>query len=305
MYITILPIQVRDVRAKLQSLGAEISTCVLEVLSIAVHSCGRIAAAMLKDIDSISEPDGKRLVKQQLLHFSDIFLLVEMLSIPSFTVEVSQAFERAIVRGTLTDQQMVMVLEKRHALSLRIDSLSAPQKYLQKNMTPGEKTGSLLNQEVNFTFILQLARTLALSRDTQVHGFVRMLHATLFKMFPREDYHKKMLEGLVERAITPPAHCSEVNVDLDVLAFLAYEEQGIAKQVLKMIKEIVELSNVDRSTLQHQLHAKEKENIHDQEIRQAELSNMLREKAVLLERLNESEATIKHLKVTDLFSMLF
>ena len=304
MYITILSIQVRIVRARLQRLGAEVSACVLEVLSKAVINCSEIAEAMLRDIESVAEPDGKCLVKEQLLHFSDIYVLVEMLSIPSLAVEVSQAFERAIVRGIIMDQSMAMVLERRLAQSLSADSLSSAQKYLHTDMALGEQTGSLPAQEGDFTLVLCLARTLALSQDTRVHGFVRVLHAVLFKIFPKEDYHKKMLKGLVDRAITPPEHSNEINIDLDILLSLVHEEQGIAKQVINMMKEVVELSNVDRATLWNQLHAKEKENIHSQEIRQAELSSMLREKAILLERLSESEATIDHLKVIYLLFML-
>lgn len=277
----------------------------LEVLSKAVNSCSEIAETMLRDIDSVPEPDGKCLVEEQLLQFSDIYLLVEMLSMPCLSVEVSQAFERGVVRGIIMDQSMAMVLERRHAQSLNFDSVSSAQNNLHKDMALEEKTGSLPAQEVDFTLVLRLAGTLALSRDSRVYGFVRMLYAILFKMFAKEDYHRKILKGLVDRAITPAEHCCEVNIDLDILALLVHEEQGISKQVLNMMREVVELSNVDRATLRRQLRAKEKENIHTQEIRQAELSNMLREKAILLDRLSESEATIDHLKVPDLFFVLF
>lgn len=296
----ILSMQVRIIRARLQCLGAEVSACVLEVLSKAVNNCSEIAEAMLKDIEPVSEPDGKCLVKEQLLHFSDIYVLVEMLSIPSLAVEVSQAFERAVVQGIIMDQSMAMVLERRHA-----QSLSDAQKIIHKDLALGEQTGSLPAQDVDFTLVLRLARTLALSKDTQVHGFVRILHAMLFKIFSEEDYRKKMLKGLVDHAINSPEHSYEVNVDLEVLALLVHEEQGIAKQVLNMMKEAVELCNVDRATLWRQLHAKEKENIHSQEIRQAELSSVLREKDTLLERVHESEATIDQLKVSDLLFVLF
>ncbi|KAL3497339.1 hypothetical protein ACH5RR_040071 [Cinchona calisaya] len=58
-------------------------------------------------------------VNQQACHtnhcVSDIYILIEMLSIPCLTIEASQTFERTVARGAIVSQSIDMVLE-RHLL---------------------------------------------------------------------------------------------------------------------------------------------------------------------------------------------
>ncbi|KAF8407158.1 hypothetical protein HHK36_006284 [Tetracentron sinense] len=312
-----LPEAVRSVRARLNSLGAEVSSCVLDVLSKTVNNCADIAEAMLRDIDSdcelgencITTPCGllysengltaERLhvVNEQIIHadchFSDIYILIEMLSIPCLTVEASQVFERIVAQGSIVDESVAMVLERRHAQRLSVDSRSVAETYQHRDKG---KANELSVQEDDFTSILGLAETLALSRDPRVQGFVRILYTLLLKLYADERYHGKMLKGLVDRATSTTENCREVDIDLDILVFLVHEEQGIARPVLSMMREVADLANVDRAALWHQLCATEDENICAREERQAELSNVVRENTTLLQRLSESEATTNRLK---------
>ncbi|KAF8393154.1 hypothetical protein HHK36_021395 [Tetracentron sinense] len=318
-----LPQAVQAVRVRLKSLGADVSPCVLDVLSKIINSCADIAEAMLRDIDSdcelrdncLTTPCGlflygengftaERLhvVDEQLLragcHFSDIYILIEMLSIPCLAVEASRVFERAVARGSIVDGSVAMVLEQRHAQRWSIGSGSVAENYQHKDTVIEGKTNELSVQEDDFTSVLGLAETLALSRESRVQGFVRMLYTILFKLYADEGYRGKMLKGLVDRATSTTDNYRDVDLDLDldILVFLVREEQGIARPVLSMMREVAELANVDRAALWHQLCASEDENIRACEEKQAELSNMVREKATLSQRLSESEATTNNLK---------
>ncbi|KAF8400604.1 hypothetical protein HHK36_013903 [Tetracentron sinense] len=317
-----LPQAVKAVRARLKILGAEVSHCVLDVLRKTVSGWADVAVAMLRDINSDGElgdnclttPSGRFLYGENGLpaekmyavdepvlragrHFSDIYILIEMLSIPCFAVEASQAFERAIARGSIVDQSVAMVLERRHAQRLGVYSRFVTETSRHKDTVVGGKTSeSLPVHEDDFTSVLGLAETLALSRDPQVQGFVRMLYTILFKLYADEGYRGRMVKGLVDRATSTADNCREVDLDFNILVFLVLEEQGIARLVLSMMREVAELANVDRAALWHQLCASEDENIRAREERLAELSDMVRDKATLLQRISESEAATNHLK---------
>ncbi|XP_010250219.1 PREDICTED: uncharacterized protein LOC104592509 isoform X2 [Nelumbo nucifera] len=317
-----IPQAVRAIRTQLKSLGAEVSYCVLDVLTKTVNGWVDVAEAMLRDIDSDSELDGNCLttpcglfmydenrltaeklhaVDEQVLClgrcFSDIYILIEMLSIPCIAVEASQVFERAVARGAIVDQSVAIVLERRHAQRAGINSRSMAENFLHKDtVVEGKTDESLQSQEDDFASVLGLAETMALSRDPRVQGFVRMLYAILFKFYADEGYRGRMLKGLVDHATSSTDNCREVDLDLDILVFLVREEQGIVKPVLSMLREVAELANVDRAALWHQLCASEDENIRAREARQTELSNMSKEKAILSQRLSESEATTNRLK---------
>ncbi|XP_042487745.1 uncharacterized protein LOC122067978 [Macadamia integrifolia] len=313
-----IPQAVRAVRTRLKSLGTEVSPSVLDFLAKTVSSWADVAEAMLRDIDSDYElgdsclrtpcgllygengftAEGLHLVEDEHAgrHFADVCVLIEMLSTPCLAIEASRVFERAISHGAILDQSVAMVLERRHAQRLSINFRSVAENFPHKDAVEGKTNESLLAQEDDFAPLLGLAEALALSREPRVQGFVRMLHAMLFKLYADEGYRGRMLKGLIDRATSTTDNCREVDVDLDILVYLVREEQGIVRPVLSMMREVAELANVDRAALWHQLCAIEDENIRALEERKAELSSMAREKAILSQRLSDSEATNNHLK---------
>ncbi|GAV60527.1 MATH domain-containing protein, partial [Cephalotus follicularis] len=317
-----LPEAVRSVRVRLKSLGAEVSPFVLDFLSKTVNNWGDVAKIFLRDFDSDDDfgdncsatssglllfgkneptPESLHVVDEHAFyasrHFSDIYVLIEMLSIPCLAVEVSQTFERAIARGAIVAQSAAMVLERRLAQRLNLKArLVAEDFELADAVVEQEATVQLRAQQDDFTSILGLAETLALSRDLHVRGFVKMLYTILFKWYADESYRGRMLKRLVDRATSSTDHCHEVDLYLEILVILVSEEQEIVRPVLSMMREVGELANVDRAALWHQLCASEDEIIRIREDRKAEMSNMVREKAILSQKLSESEATNSRLK---------
>ncbi|KAL7187366.1 hypothetical protein ACSBR1_037437 [Camellia fascicularis] len=318
-----LPEAVRSVRVRLKDLGTEVSPCVLDYLSRMVNSCTDIAEAILRDIDCDNDfgdngsavPCGLFIFGEngptcERLHamddhtfrlgcyFSDIHILIEMLSIPCLLVEASQTFERAVARGAIVAQSVAMVLERRLARRLNFTKQFVAENFQNTDeVVDGEAIEQLRAQRDDFTSVLGLAETLALSRDPHVRGFVKMLYAILFKWYADESYRLKMLKRLVDRATSTADSSREVDLDLEILVILVCEEQEFVRPVLSMIREIAELANVDRAALWHQLCASEDEIIRIREERKAESSNMIKEKSIISQRLNESEATNSRLKL--------
>ncbi|ONK60205.1 uncharacterized protein A4U43_C08F15500 [Asparagus officinalis] len=316
-----LPQAVRAVRSKLKSLAAEVPQCVLDILTNIVHTWEDVAKAILRDIDSDCELDGNCMTApcgiftygvnglsaeemhaghEQVIdschHLSDVYILVEMLSIPGMFVDVSQVFERAVIRGAIGLRSVAMILERRHSRRLAGKSRSLLDDSQGKQSLIDGKNESLSIQEDDFASVLSLGEVLSLSRNTRVQDFVRMLYAIMFKIYSDEQYRVRMLKVLVDRATSSSDNCRVADIDMDVLVFLVREEDGIARPVLNMMREVVELAQVDRATLWHQLCAIEDENIRSREERQAELSNFAHEKTALIQRLSESEATTSRLK---------
>ncbi|KAI4316344.1 hypothetical protein L6164_024332 [Bauhinia variegata] len=317
-----LPEAVRSVRVRLKNLGLEVSPCVLDFLSKTINSWGDVAETILRDIDcdddygdncSVlpcglllfsehgSSPTGLHVVDEQAFqashHFSDIYILIEMLSIPSLAVEASQTFERIVSRSAIVAQSVALVLERR--LSQRLNSNG---RYVGKNfqhsdvVVEGDANEQLGVPGDDFTSVLGLAETLALSRDPCVKEFVKLLYTILFRWYANESYRARTLKRLVDRATSTTDNSREVDLDLDILVNLVCEEQEIVRPVLSMMREVAELANVDRAALWHQLCASEDEIIRIREERKAEISNMAREKAILSQKLSESEAINSRLK---------
>ncbi|KAM1313310.1 uncharacterized protein LOC126604096 [Malus sylvestris] len=317
-----LPEAVRSVRVRLKNLGVDISPCVLEFLSRTVNSWGDVAETILRDIDCDDEfgdtcstlnsglflfgehgPISERFhpVDEQAFRssrlFSDIYILIEMLSIPCLAVEASQTFERAVARGAIVAHSVAMVLERRLAQRLNLDAKFIGDNFQQTDVAAeGDANEQLRIQRDDFTSVLGLAETLALSRDPCVKGFVKMLYTLLFKWYADETYRGRMLKRLVDLATSTTDSNHEVDLDLDILVTLASEEQEIIRPVLSMMREVAELANVDRAALWHQLCASEDEIIRMREEKKAENATMVKEKAVILQKLSESEATNTRLK---------
>ncbi|CAL0305721.1 unnamed protein product [Lupinus luteus] len=317
-----LPEAVRSIRVRLKNLGLDVSPCVLDFLSKTINSWGDVAETILRDIDCDNDygdscsalpcgvflfgehgiaPPGLHVIDEQAFracrHFFDIYILFEMLSIPCLAIEASQTFERAVTRGVIDAQSVALVLESR--LSQRFNNSA---RYVSENfqhsdgVAEGDAGEQLGVQRDDFTSVLGLAETLALSRDPCVKEFVKLLYTILFRWYANESYRGKMLKRLVDRSISTADNGREVDFDLDILVNLVCEEHEVIRPVLSMMREVAELANVDQATLWNQLCASENEIIRIREESKTEISNMAREKATLSQKLSESEATNIRLK---------
>ncbi|THG04843.1 hypothetical protein TEA_027820 [Camellia sinensis var. sinensis] len=309
------------VHARLCSMGVEVSPCVLIFLSETVRSCSDIAMALLRDIDFGFELDDKflassgepflcgedklltrrlNMMDDQVLdegrHFSDIYILIEMLSVPSLTNEAFQTFERAVAQGSIVVQLVAKVFERRHSLRLNIGPMSSAGKNQQTDEVPGGKIEPFPVEEDDFALLLGLAERFSLSNHSRVQQFAQMLYATLFRLFADESNYKRMLKGLVDRAINLIENGHQADKDFNTLLFLVNKEQVLAGAILNMMREVAKAANADCATLRHQLSASEDHNLRIQEERHAEHADMVREKAILLERLCESETTTNNYK---------
>lgn len=320
-------LQVRAVRIRLKKLGNEVSPCVLDYLSQTVNSCADVAEAILRDIDcendsddSLAVPcgiflfgencqtserppevDGQAFVSAH--HFADIYILIDMLSIPCLAVEASQTFERTVARGAIVAQSVAMVLERRFAHRLNLTSQYVENFPHTDGIVEGETFEQLTAQRDDFTSILGLAETLALSRDPRVKGFVKFLYTILFKWYADESYRLRILKRLVDRVTSARESACDVDLDLEILITLICEEQEIVRPVLSMMREVAELANVDRAALWHQLCAIEDEVMRIREERKVENATEAKEKSIMSQKLNELEATNNRLKVS--WSLLF
>ncbi|KAL6899599.1 hypothetical protein ACP4OV_006257 [Aristida adscensionis] len=309
----------RVVRWRLKYLGTEVPHCVLDFLSKTIQSQPDVAEAILKDIDSDCEPEtncsssscstcttdglsaeGMYSWQDQVVHggnhLSDVFVLIEMLSIPRLFVEVAQVFERALLRGAFGLQLVATVLERRHSQRSNLKPGSVVNDSQNKQVLSDGQFEPLSVQEDDFTSVLALGEVLSLSTEAKIHDFVRMLYAIMFKIYSEDHYRYRILKGLVERATNTSDNCRAVDIDMDVLVFLVKEEYGIARPVLNMMREVAEVAQADRANLWHQICATEDENVRLREEMETEQTNFDNEKSALNQRLNLSEATIGHLK---------
>ncbi|KAK6273252.1 hypothetical protein POUND7_010335 [Theobroma cacao] len=301
-----IPQAVSIIHQRLESLGTEVSLYVLDLLGKTLNSSGDLAVTMLGEIDSVFSLDQKHLthcispsssgengLATRSLHagdhhFSDIFMLLEMLAMPAIAMETTQAFEKGIANGFIMDHSVKMVLEKCASI-LSVNVVSSEKHQFGDTETAGKGRMDFLYPEV-FTLLSGLADKLFLSRHSQVRGFLRKFYSLILTLFADENYQKKVLRRLVDHATSAANNCCETS--LDVLVFLVHRECKVARLVLDMIRDDFQLANSDRSALQSQLCAREDENIRAEEELRTELSKMRIEKATLLERLHESEATI-------------
>ncbi|KAI3506122.1 hypothetical protein L1887_28478 [Cichorium endivia] len=300
-----LPEAVKSVRSRLKDLGGEVSSCVLDYLSRTVASCNDIGEAILQDIDNdtSSSPRGVFLFgenggtsdQQTYFYFSDIYILLEMLSIPCLSIESSQSFEKAVSRGAISAQSVAIVLERRLARRINLSS-QFEEVVFEDTDTDTDTIEQLRVQRDDFTSVLGLAEALGISRDPCVRGFVKMLYTILFKWYADGPYRLRILKRLVDRATSSTDASRELDLDLEILVFLVSEEQEFVRPVLSMMQEVADLANVDRAALWHQLCAGEDELIRIREESKAEVSSMAKENAVLLQRLSDTEATNSRLK---------
>lgn len=326
-----LVLQVRSVRVRLKSLGKEVSPYVLDYLSRTVASCADIAESILRDIDSDDDfgddispthcglfifgecsPNSERLHsgESHAFHgssrFTDVYILVEMLSIPCLTLEAAQVFERAVARGAFGPESVAAALERWFTRALNFNPQYVGETFQQANaVVEGEAIEQMRAERDDFNSILGLAETLALSADSRVKGFVKILYTMLFKRYADEPQRLRLLKRIVDRATTTADASRDADLDMEILVILVREEQETVRPVLNMIREVVELANVDRAALWHQLCASEDEILRAREERKAEIASTSKEKSVLSQRLTESEAMNGRLKVIIFLYFLF
>ncbi|KAI9106664.1 hypothetical protein K1719_022192 [Acacia pycnantha] len=317
-----LPEAVRSVRVRLKILGLEVSPHVLDFLSKTINSWGDVAETILRDIDCDDDygdsclgmpcedflfdehgtaPTGLHVADEQAFqvsrHFSDIYMLIEMLSIPCLAVEASQTFERAVARGAIGARSVALVLERRLSQRLNNSARCGAESFEHSDsVADGDVNEQLGVQRDDFASVLSLAERLAVSRDPCVKEFVKLLYTILFTWHANESYRGRMLKRLVDRATRTADNGHDVDLDLDIMVTLVCEEQEIIRPVLNMMREVAELANVDRADLWHQLCASQAEIIRIREEGKAEISNLAGEKANMSQKLSESETTINHLK---------
>ncbi|KAL9250162.1 MATH domain and coiled-coil domain-containing protein [Drosera capensis] len=316
-----LPRAVRSIRGRLKDLGVKVSPCVLDFLSRTIHTCLDVADLFLKDIDSdedtgmthSSKPSGllffgeNRPPSERLHeldeqsyhtnHFSDIHLLIEMLSIPSLVIEASQTFERAVSRGAILGSSMAMVLECRDQRA-RYKSGSTAENLQILTAGTGEETNDQLKVgQDDFTAVFALAETLTLSRNPHVRNFVKLLYVIMFRQYADASHREKVLKLLVHHVSSSVDNSQESDFALDVLVFLVSEEHEVIRPVLGMMRETAELANIDRTALWHEVCIRENEIIRVREEAKAEVSNVNKDKATIAQRLSESEAFANQLKL--------
>ncbi|XP_073055256.1 uncharacterized protein [Primulina eburnea] len=315
-----LPEAVRSIRARLKTLGTEVSACVLDYLSRTVNSCADIAECILRDIDcdddfgdnylpserlmfGESEPTPGRLISGEecvfhgSCHFSDIYILIEMLSIPCLAIESARTFERAVARGAFVSQSVAAVLERCLALRLNMTSQSIAESIQHPDVVmDGETIERLRAPRDDFTLVLGLAETLALSNHPMVKEFVKILYIMLFKWYADETHRLRMLKRLVDSATNSVVGSREIELVLEILVILVCEDQEIVRPALSMMREAAELANADRAALWHQLCASEDAILRIREESNAEIDCVSKEKSVISQRLSESEASNSRLK---------
>eukprot|EP01018_Ginkgo_biloba_P001927 Gb_20787 [translate_table: standard] len=312
------------IRGRLKKLGAGVCAEVLDVLRSTVVSQADVAEALLRDIDSDcensendpTEPPVNAAVgdrgsggAMELLHLTaeqianscwrvtDVYILVEMLSVPSLSVESQHVFERAIARGAFGERSVVMVLERRRSQRLIMDpSYCVVASHSQASLIRGAVIQSLPQEDNDFPAVLGLAEALTLSRNIRVREFVSTLYAAMFKVYGNEGYRERMLRGLVERATISTNGCYEMDLGMDILAILVREEEGAARSVLNMMREVAELARVDRDALWQRLRANEEEVVRTCEDKQNQISSLHKEKAILFQRLADAGAAQTRLK---------
>lgn len=303
------------------------SLCVLDYLSKTVHSWPDIAEIILTDINSddslggnfATVPCGPFLISENETasgmmdlmdehefyanrQFFDVYILLEMLSISCLAVEASQTFERAVTRGAIVAQSLAMVLEKRRIQDSTVNATSGDVSFRHQDpVLEGEASEQSGAGGIEFRTILNLAETLAHSRDPQVRGFVKKLYTIIFKWFPEQPFRDQILRRLVDRFTSPTSSSRDLDLELEILVILIFEEQEASRPVLLMLKRVVELANIDRAALWHQLRANKEELVRLKEEKKTEIQTMTKEKSCIAQKLSESEAANIRLKVRDYF----
>ncbi|XP_052487922.1 uncharacterized protein LOC128031939 [Gossypium raimondii] len=268
-----IPLAVSIVRQKLQHLGADVSPFVLDRLAKSLNSSDDLAVTMLQKIDSVFSVDQERLSSGEHgpateslnaggHHFSDIFMLLKMLAIPSIANQTMRAFEKGIANGFITHHLAEM-----------------------------EKWGSSYTERA-FILVFGIADKLLQSRRPPVLEFLRKFYSILFKLSNDENYQKKMLRKLVDHAMSAANNCFETS--LDVLVFLVHKECKVAELVVSMARDDFQLANSNLSALQSKLDTRNDEYRRVEEDLKTDLERRKIEESIFLQCLREAEVTSLH-----------
>ncbi|KAH9300653.1 hypothetical protein KI387_012236, partial [Taxus chinensis] len=313
-----VPQVARAVRGRLKVLGASMSPPVLDCVRT-VASQEDIAEALLRDIDSdfekgecdcteptvnaavsVKESKGTACqlqftaekVTNTCSQVADVYILVEILSVPSLRIETQNVFERAISRGAIGERGIAMFLERRHSQNPSMDYRCHG---FDSQSSKGIASESFPEGHEEFSAVLGLAEALTLSKNTRVKEFVSFLYAAMFKVYKSEGHREQMLTGLVKCTTANTNGCHEMDLCMDILSILVQEE-GAGRSVLHILHELAQLASADRAALQQRLRLSEEEIIRVSEHRQDEITSLSKEKAFLSKRLTDAAATQTQIK---------
>ncbi|KAL0407628.1 UNVERIFIED_CONTAM: hypothetical protein Sradi_1697200 [Sesamum radiatum] len=310
-----LPEAVRSVRVRLKNLGTEVSSCVLDYLSRTVNSCADIAESILRDIDCDDDSDdnlpatgcglfvfgesgpvsershsGEEQPFFSSRHFSDIYILIEMLSIPCLAIEAAQTFERAVARGTFV-----------------------PQSIPPDVVMDGEAIEQLGAQQDDFTSVLGLAETLGLSRDPDTSRDIDSdLEILAILVCEDQEIVRPVLSMMREVAslqmlIEQPFGISCVPAKMRFFSEMRAEMDRFARDRKELMDQMQEVENqlewvrserddeitklkAEKKILQDRLHEAETQLSQLKSRKRDELKRVMKEKNALAERLKSAEA---------------
>ncbi|KAJ3679504.1 hypothetical protein LUZ60_017515 [Juncus effusus] len=278
----------RAIRLKLKKLGTEAPHCVLDFLCKTIHTWSDVARAFLSEIDadqdlfSDESSSGSNGSESEPEVFSDAYLLLEMLQVPTLFMDVTQVLERGLALGARWTHPVAFALERRR-------SQEDPEMVLQKK---------------DFTAVMALCEVMAISSESKVLEFVCTLYMILFRVYPDNDYRFRLIKTLILRATNSgrctsspsPEPSGTPDVEMDALLSLIREDQATAGPVLRMMREAAEVAQADRAALWHQVCRAEDENVRLREERDGERERFDEERDGLRRRLEEGEASTSSLK---------
>ncbi|KAL0311759.1 UNVERIFIED_CONTAM: hypothetical protein Sradi_5575200 [Sesamum radiatum] len=224
-------------------------------------------------------------------HFSDIYILIEMLSIPCLAVEAAQTFERAVARGAFVPQSVAVVLERRLAKQLDFSSQYVAEIQQPDLVMEGEAIEQLRAQRDDFTSVLGLAETLALSKDSRVKGFVKISYTMLFKCYADESRRLRMLKRLVDRATTSADASQKA-----VLSQRLTESEATNSRLKSEMRAEMDRFARERKELIEQVQEIESQLEWVRSERDDEITKLMAEKKVLQDRLYDAETQLSQLK---------
>ncbi|PPS05635.1 hypothetical protein GOBAR_AA15001 [Gossypium barbadense] len=263
-----IPLAVSIVRQKLQRLGADVSPCVLDRLAKTLNSSDDLAVTMLQKIDSIFSVDQERLssgehgLATESLHagghhFSDIFMLLKMLAIPSITNQTMRAFEKGIANG-FTTHHLAEIEKWGSSYTERAFILvfGIADKLLQSRRPPECKVAELVLSMARDDF--QLANfdlsTLQNKLDTRNDEYRRVEEDLKTNLERRKIEESILLQCLREAQVTSFHHMTQMSLEMDRSTLknkeLSEKLQVIQDTSSKQKDKLVKLSNEKKEVAQ-------------------------------------------------------
>lgn len=159
-------------------------------------------------------------------HLFDIYILLDILLVPSFYNRACQAFERGVTHGFITADSVNEVLKIYH--EQRSGSIISNERDALENMQ------SLSVEKAVLDNVVILAKSLSIFGHHQVLDFVKRIYRIYFELFDEMDC-RNMLRELVNRAMNLDDSCCDKN--FDILLYSIDGKQGLAQSALWMMRE--------------------------------------------------------------------